>query len=82
MRQEQMTNNADGESLRVTRDDHGNRIIEWCPCDVDGYPTDFGWVELARIDADGERWYADDQEGETWTEARNAIINDLLRMVG
>lgn len=79
---EQMTNDADGESLRVTRDDKGNRVIEWSPCDEDGHPTDFGWIELARIDEDGTRWYADGQGGESWTDCRNAVINDLLRMIG
>lgn len=82
MHQEQMTNDADRESLRVTRDNDGNRVIEWCPCDEDGYPTDFGWVEIARIDANGSRWYSDSQDGGTWTDARTATINDLLRMVG
>ncbi len=80
--QEQMTNDADGEVIRVTRDGEGNRVIEWCPCGDDGHESEFGWIEIARIDADGSRWCSDEQDGETWTESRTATINDLLRIVG
>lgn len=81
MRQEQMTNDVDHESVRATRYDDGTIVVEWSPCDADGYSTDFGWTELARVDTDGTRHYADGQDGETWTEARTATINYVLRII-
>jgi hypothetical protein len=81
MRQEQITNEADGESIRATRHDDGTIVVEWSRCDADGHPTDFGWVELARCPPDGSIDYADGRGGESWTDARTATVNDVLRLL-
>lgn len=82
MRTEQITNEADSESIRIEKDADGSLVVSWCPCDADGNANDsFGWIEIARRDADGEMFYADEQGGESWTEARTNAVNDLLRML-
>ena len=78
-----ITNEADREVIRGTRHSDGVIVVEWCPCDdtPDMGPSDFGWVELARREEDGETQYADGKGGDSWSEARSATVNDVLRMV-
>ena len=80
MNWQQVTNEADGEAIRCSVSD-GLTIIEWSPCDANGYATDFGFVEIARINPDGTTEYTDDRNGESWTEARTNAVNDCLRLM-
>lgn len=77
---QQMTNEQDGEVLRVSRRDDGSLCIESCPCDGDGYP--FAWASFAEVavrHADGA--IDAEQSPDAWTDSRTAVINDLLKLI-
>jgi hypothetical protein len=77
---EQMTNEADGETIRATKDDDGVIVIESAACDDDGQEQPWAvWQQVATRYPDGR--IEADVPPEQWTEARTATVNDVLRLL-